>query len=123
MPNSHPGYPKSSKNRARSLRRLSSESEKKLWRDIRNDALGVRFRRQFPVGNYFLDFYAPTIKLAVEVDGELHDATRDSKRDAYLADQEIYVIRIPSHELFNDKLRRAHLDSLWEEIHRRIDET
>ena len=58
--------------------------------------MGVAFRRQHPVGPYFLDYYAPSLKLAVEIDGDLHDAVRDARRDAFLQAQGISVLRIPA---------------------------
>ena len=77
-----------------------SGSEKKLWARLRRDALGVRFRRQVPVGPYVLDFYCPAAKLVVEVDGPLHAQVADAKRDAFLEGLGMRVIRVPSFELF-----------------------
>lgn len=46
--------------------------EKILWYRIRNNQLGVKFRRQYALENRTFDFYAPQIKLAIELDGESH---------------------------------------------------
>ena len=43
-----------------------------LWTYIRNKQLGVKFRRQQTVGNRILDFYAPSLKLGIEIEGESH---------------------------------------------------
>lgn len=81
-----------------------SDSEKKLYDKIRDKKLGYRFRRQYPVGPYVLDFYCPKIKLCIEVDGEQHLLTKekDARRDAYLAKYGVLTIRIPSMELFGE---------------------
>src|SRR5437763_3095996 len=58
--------------RARGLRSNSTNVEMRLWQKLRNRQLGVDFRRQHPAGNFFLDFYAPALRLAVELDGGQH---------------------------------------------------
>ena len=84
-----------------------STSEKVFWGMVRRDALGHRFRRQVPVGPYVLDFYAPSAKLCVEVDGEQHAerSNQDAARDRYLADLGIATLRIPSLDLFDSDPR------------------
>ena len=81
-----------------------STSEKVLWKRIRDEKLGYRFRRQHPIGNYVLDFYCPYIRLCVEVDGEQHQfrVEADKLRDAFLQEKGIATIRIPSMQLFGD---------------------
>gem|GEM_PF-982190 len=91
---------------ARELRSNMSVSEKWFWSAVRKDVLGFRFRRQYRIGPYFLDFYVPAARLCVEVDGEQHAlrADKDSKRDEYLAQFGILTVRVPSLDLF----RRDH---------------
>ncbi|MDO8599192.1 MAG: DUF559 domain-containing protein, partial [bacterium] len=43
-----------------------------LWQRIRNEQLGVKFRRQHSIGSAIVDFYAPSVRLAIELDGESH---------------------------------------------------
>ena len=76
-----------------------------MWSFLRKNRLGCSFRRQYPVGNYTLDFYCPKHKLCVEVDGEQHFETLDidKARDQQLAKLGIKVIRVPSLDLFDDK--------------------
>ena len=78
-----------------------SATERRLWLVLRNDQLGCRFRRQFPMGPYVLDFYCPKHRLCVEVDGPDHDVRqlRDRERDAYLSGLGIRTVRIGAHEL------------------------
>jgi very-short-patch-repair endonuclease len=87
--------------RARRSRRELSLPEKLLWVRIRRNELN--FRRQHPIGEYVLDFYCPTAKLAIEVDGAAHDfgarPRRDERRTKWLRGEGIKVLRIPKDVL------------------------
>jgi very-short-patch-repair endonuclease len=87
---------------ARKLRGTATEAERKLWRALRNGQTGVNFRRQHPVGPYVLDFYAPSLKLSIEVDGGHHAIapyeTRDTKRTAFLRERGISELRFWNNE-------------------------
>jgi very-short-patch-repair endonuclease len=94
--------------RARTLRRDMSLPEVLLWQELRGGRLGgLRFRRQHPVGPYVLDFYCPGDKLAVEVDGAAHDfveqGRRDERRDAWLAERGIRVLRFAATDVLEDR--------------------
>ncbi|RYG32535.1 DUF559 domain-containing protein [bacterium] len=95
-------HSEASRERSRELRRERSVSEKVLWEFLRKDRLGYRFRTQVRVGPYFLDFYCASAALCIEVDGEQHESRsyRDARRDAFLLQQGIRTIRIPSLDLF-----------------------
>jgi very-short-patch-repair endonuclease len=69
--------------RRRELRRKQTKPEEILWRCVRNRKMGIKFRRQYSVGGYVLDFYCPEIKLVIELDGEEH-----SKKENFLYDQD-----------------------------------
>ena len=59
---------------ARSLRKTQTKAEQILWEALRNDMVcNLKFRRQHPFDNYILDFYNHKMKLAIEVDGEVHN--------------------------------------------------
>ena len=77
-----------------------------MWEFLRNKKLGVRFWRQYSVGPYILDFYAPRVRLAVELDGDQHaDATEklyDSDRDSYLLALDIKTIRFWNKEVIEN---------------------
>ena len=63
------------------------------------NALGVRFRRQVPVGPGFIaDFYAAELRLIVEVDGLIHarKVASDARREAKLSRLGFTVVRLPS---------------------------
>ena len=55
------------------LRNESTPAEIALWQMLKGKSTGYKFRRQHSVGNYILDFYSPAIRLAIELDGEVHN--------------------------------------------------
>jgi len=71
----------------------------------------VSFRRQHPVGRYVLDFYCPSVALAVEVDGDDHAsrAVRDAARTQFLTSRGIHVIRFSNRDVWSnlDGVREA----------------
>lgn len=75
-----------------------------MWQWLRGGALGVRFRRQHPIGHYVLDFYCAQVRLAVEIDGAIHDGQEgyDQYRDDWFASQGIRVLRIPDEDVRED---------------------
>lgn len=55
------------------LRKNSTEEEKKLWQYLRNKQFeGLKFYRQYGIGNYIADYYCPSLKLVIELDGSGH---------------------------------------------------
>ncbi len=75
-----------------------------LWQQIRSNKLSLKFRRQYSVGDYILDFYAPAIKLGIEVDGDTHfrneqAKNKDSLRDKALGKDGILVLRFTNNEV------------------------
>jgi very-short-patch-repair endonuclease len=59
--------------RRRALRKNLPEAEIILWSKLsRKQMLGYKFRRQYSVDQYVIDFYCPELKLAVEIDGDSH---------------------------------------------------
>ena len=89
----------------RELRKNGTLHEAVLWKLLKNrQQSGIRFRRQFSVGPYILDFYAPEIKLAIELDGQghftEHGLEHDHIRDTYLHTQGITVLRFENIEIF-----------------------
>lgn len=106
--------------KARQLRRTMSKPEVMLWQFLRKRPMGIKFRRQHPVGCYILDFYCPTVKLAIEIDGMAHDMgdrpAQDERRDSFLPRQGIAVMRIPAQDVFHD------VEGVVEQIVRHIQE-
>ena len=92
------------KHQAIQLRKKSTPAERKLWSRIRDDKLGVTFRRQHAVGNYIPDFCSPKTKLIVELDGSQHieHEEYDAERTGYLETQGYKVIRFWNNDVMND---------------------
>jgi very-short-patch-repair endonuclease len=74
-----------------------------LWRLLRREPEGVKFRRQHSIGDYHLDFYVAELKLAIEVDGIAHDMgdrpVRDERRNVFLRGEGIEVVRVAAAEV------------------------
>ncbi len=79
-----------------------TDSERKLWAGLRGEQLGVRFRRQHPLGNYIADFACLGPKLIVELDGSQHQDQQayDARRDAFFRAQGFGVLRFPTNVPF-----------------------
>ena len=90
----------------RDLRKGGEAPEAVMWTLLKNRQLdGMRFRRQFGVGPYVLDFYCPEIKLGVELDGAPHFMSgnfgRDDVREEYLLREHgIRIVRFENRALF-----------------------
>ena len=93
-----------------------TDSERKLWSGLRAEQLGVKFRRQHPLGNYVADFACLDPKLIVELDGSQHQeqAPYDERRDRFFREQGFAVLRFPTDTPFNnfDGVREAILEQL-----------
>jgi len=75
--------------RVRELRHTQTEAERVAWHLLRDRHLeGLKFRRQYPIENYVVDFYCCEPRLAVELDGGVHSQPsqmrKDAAKDAYL---------------------------------------
>ncbi|MEQ6334171.1 DUF559 domain-containing protein [Sphingobium sp. MK2] len=91
---------------ARKLRRDLSLPEVLLWQRLRGQATGLKFRRQHPIGSYIADFYCSSLKLVIEVDGEVHNRAdrpaRDLHRDRFMEENGYQVLRIAASEILKD---------------------
>ncbi|HKR24303.1 MAG TPA: endonuclease domain-containing protein [Allosphingosinicella sp.] len=92
--------------RARRLRREMSLPEILLWRELRRQPGGFKFRRQFPQDRYVLDFACLGARLGIEIDGEVHDRgdrpQRDGIRDELLNKLGFRMLRIPAREVLRN---------------------
>ncbi len=93
-----------------------TDSERKLWSGLRGEQLGVKFRRQHPLGHYIADFACLIPKLIVELDGSQHaeQADYDERRDAFFRSRGFAVLRFDSHEPLRnlDGVRTVILEQL-----------
>ncbi len=97
----------SEKEKRRTLRKNQTYAEKILWKNLRNrQLLGIKFRRQYSVDHFVIDFYAPELKLAIESDGSIHELEDqkeyDKARQEYLENFGITFIRITNKELLGN---------------------
>lgn len=91
--------------RSRKLRNNATEAEKRLWQHLRNRQLrGVRFNRQFPVGQFICDFACREHRLIVELDGGQHSVATeyDDRRTRFLVSQGYQVIRFWNNEVLEN---------------------
>jgi len=103
MPRPKRSNPKT-KHTAIQLRKKSTPAEQKLWAIIRNDQLGVNFRRQHAIGKYIPDFVCIEKKLIIELDGSQHleQQEYDEERTKYLNSLGYRVIRFWNNEVMNN---------------------
>jgi very-short-patch-repair endonuclease len=94
--------PKYITNLSRENRMAPTAQEEQLWSAISNKKLkGLKFRRQFPIGRYIVDFYNHANRLVIEIDGSIHDSTKeyDYNRDAYLDANGYKVLHFTNFEI------------------------
>ena len=110
------------KKRRRALRKNQTKAEALLWDRLRGRRLcNIRFLRQYSIGAFILDFYAPTLLLAVELDGRQHAQAQarayDRERSFFLEEKRIKVLRFWNSEVHEDldavvKAIEQYLESL-----------
>lgn len=93
------------KQRRKELRNNATAAEATLWKFLQHSQLeGRKFRRQHSIGSYIVDFYCPSEKLVIELDGDAHYNSggyeRDSRRTKYLESLNLRVIRFENDEVF-----------------------
>jgi very-short-patch-repair endonuclease len=91
--------------RSRQLRQNATEAERKLWPQLNARKMcGVRFNRQFPVGQFICDFVSRERQLVIEIDGGQHASTKDYdlRRTKFLEAQGYKVIRFWNNEVLDN---------------------
>ncbi|NMB48023.1 endonuclease domain-containing protein [Candidatus Kuenenbacteria bacterium] len=87
----------------RVLRHTLTKEEVILWSYLKNKQLGYKFRRQFGLGQYIVDFYCPEKRLVLELDGGQHNENKnelyDRKRTEYFYGLNIKVLRIWNNDI------------------------
>jgi len=101
--------------RARTLRKTSTDAEALLWSRLRNRRFhDLKFRRQVPLGRYIVDFYCHELRLVVELDGGQHSEKADRARTLWLESEGYRVERFWNHEVLENA------DGVLVELERRI---
>ncbi len=98
---------KSEKGKRKSLRNNMPKAETVLWLKLKNkQRKGFKFRRQYSVNKYIVDFYCPELKLAVEVDGDSHyfdsNIESDKKRQEYIESKGINFLRFTNNDVYKN---------------------
>ena len=111
----------SEKNKRKLLRNNATKAERKLWQYLKGKQLcGVKFRRQYSVDSYVVDFYAPSLKLGIEIDGASHFTPEaidyDANRTTYLEAFGIKVVRFTNEDVFDN------IDGLIQRLLQQIDD-
>lgn len=92
-----------SKARARRMRREMSPAERALWYALRSRRfMGLKVRRQVPIGPFIADFYCADHRLIIEADGSGHGSLRDIERDRWLAAKGFHVLRLWNGDILSD---------------------
>ncbi len=90
---------------AKALRRDQTDAEQQLWQHLRaHRFMGLKFKRQKPMGRYIVDFVCMESMLVVELDGGQHmdQHAADQKRDAWLAEQGYTVLRFWNNQVMQE---------------------
>lgn len=93
--------------RRRVLRKNMTRAEILLWSRLRRKQLnGCRFRRQFGIGKYVVDFYCPELSLAIEVDGDVHGESEQARLDVIrqreIESLGIRLLRYSNHDIYQN---------------------
>ena len=97
------------------MRKHPTEAEAILWGCLRAKRLGPKFRRQYPMLGYIVDFYSIDLGLIVEVDGpSWHDPSKDAIRDEAFAKQGIRTLRFRNDQVITNLpfVRQRILDEI-----------
>lgn len=90
----------------RLLRKNQTHAEELLWKGLRNSQLGAKFKRQYSIGEYILDFFCQRHNLSIEVDGSPHNIYSrkviDIHKDIFLKKLGIKTLRFWNDEILND---------------------
>jgi very-short-patch-repair endonuclease len=90
---------------AAQMRKKPTPAEAALWERLRKKQTGFVFHRQSLQRGYILDFYCPHVRLAIEIDGSIHDAPEraaiDGEKEQALTDQGIKVLRFTNQDVLD----------------------
>jgi imidazole glycerol-phosphate synthase subunit HisF len=99
---------------AKELRKNMTHAETLLWGYLVQRPLGYKFRRQHPISIFIADFYSHALKLAIEVDGSIHDSNEAKEQDA--SRQQILEAEGIRFLRFTNEAVEKHLETVIKEI-------
>jgi len=87
-----------------------------MWRKLRNrNFQSLKFRRQYGIGNFIVDFYCEELGLIIELDGDVHGYTKkqekDKMREEFLKNRSFNIIRYANNEVY------SNLDNVMEDLY------
>lgn len=99
--------PDNSEFKRKVLRKNSTETEKKLWQYLRNRQFeGVKFYRQYGISRYIVDFYSPSLKLVIELDGSQHFTPEaieyDRLREEFMNSLRVKTLRFNNNDIMTN---------------------
>ena len=107
------------KERRKELRKKPTKSENLLWEELRNSKLGFKFKRQYSLENFVVDFFCKEKNLAIEIEGGIHKKKDvliyDKYRFKYLEGLGVKVIRVRSDEV------EERMGTILDRIRRELD--
>ena len=106
--------------RARQMRRQSTDTERALWAKLRDRRMmNCKFRRQFPIGRYIVDFVCHQYNLVIEIDGGHHAEQQDydAVRTEWLKSQGFDVIRYWNNDVLTEM--ESVLESIGDALKKR----
>ena len=108
------------KSKRKILRTNMPKAEVILWSKLKSKGLdGYKFRRQYSVGKFVVDFYCPRLKLAIEVDGDSHfreeSEVHDKERQNFVESFGISFLRFTNREIYKN------LNEVLAEIEKRME--
>lgn len=111
---------KSTLGKRRDLKKNQTKTEQILWSKVRNRQVhNIKFRRQFGIGKYIVDFYSAQLKLVIEIDGPSHFTDEgieyDKARTNYLQSLGLKVIRFTNDDIYR------RVNSVIEQISKEIE--
>ena len=109
----------SEKQKRRQLRKNMPKAETIIWEKIKSIQIeGCKFRRQYSVAEFILDFYSPELKLAIEIDGDSHfqegAPEYDRERQEFIESTGIRFLRFTNDDIY------SNLDGVQEAIAKKI---
>lgn len=98
------------------LRNSQTDAEKRLWFFLRKSDLGVKFRRQFAIGDYIVDFCSLEKRVVIELDGGQHQQSKeaDVARDKFLVERGYSVLRFWNHDVLENT--KSVLEKIYTKI-------
>ena len=116
---------KSEKTNRRKLRQKSTKAEEILWKYLRGrKLLGLKFRRQYSIDQFVVDFFCPELKVGIEVDGGVHNEkevkVHDENREGFINSFGIKILRIKNETVIDEIDKTLNLIKDFIEHHNKV---